>query len=719
MSNISMKCHQYIYIYFLLFIIFLFNAFSAFGAMTTSMAVADGKIFLGELGGTIRVFDMEKRAVVSRVFLPNTHTIELFNDNGRILAKTSSTSSTLYEITHEGDAEKIGDVPSGLVGLDNDYYYYAYYLFTQGRFETFRLNKNSLNRIEGHFPDFPDLAVHLQTEDAHNYWYFCSVLTDQPQRGRTGFALVKKTKKSGKVVQFRSPKAMSWIEVELANDRDSVWIILTGYDVYKSCMINFNKTDNTFAVVNYSGAEQLIPNLDMAKMPSYTYVAHQSHQVFAVSSDAVRQGKEIPAEFLLIQNLYRFIPNPDGIWSPNETYEKPGMQSKRMVPSIKRVLSNYAYIRYHASFTYGENLWFVAERVIEGELVYDVVTVPLVEGDFEIYPITSKAGNIKKVTVKAGAKKNTQEQITALSEEKSENAFNQLLELFQQPGNERYVGPIINSLAKINKDKAIKTLIELYKTTKDAEIESRSAYALGILEDKSAVTILYETFSNPGSKNKYIAAYALGYLKDPRVVPFLRLLLNSNFVTQSRAISALSHYKDPQDCQQFYKIWMQGTDPLVQFAAGSAVLYAECDCHLLRNTEYKISDKSCSNLQKLVDTVAKSIATSDEKNEWKKSASASVVIKSYIKQYTSDNSSEATTIANLVMRIMDWAESVDNFHDLKDMGSLDDNRNQYDYEIVKYRRKEEGILHYCPSLKFPSFSYWNEVIKKVSEREHR
>lgn len=55
--------------------------------LISSMAVSDNLLFIGEMGGRIEIFDMNKLDVVARPSI--AHSPQLVNDNGRILAITS------------------------------------------------------------------------------------------------------------------------------------------------------------------------------------------------------------------------------------------------------------------------------------------------------------------------------------------------------------------------------------------------------------------------------------------------------------------------------------------------------------------------------------------------------------------------------------------------------------------------------------------------------
>jgi hypothetical protein len=75
-----------------------------------------------------------------------------------------------------------------------------------------------------------------------------------------------------------------------------------------------------------------------------------------------------------------------------------------------------------------------------------------------------------------------------------------------------------------------------------------------------------------------------------------------------------------------------------------------------------------------------------------------------------ESKKEAGLFVNLAIGIIDWGESVDDFHRAKDAGSLEMNQKIY-FKVNRFRQKEAVILTYCPALKFPDFSHWNEIIK--------
>lgn len=122
---------------------------------------------------------------------------------------------------------------------------------------------------------------------------------------------------------------------------------------------------------------------------------------------------------------------------------------------------------------------------------------------------------------------------------------------------------------------------------------------------------------------------------------------------------------------------------------------------------YKLSDYYSTKLQKLIDEVAKAVVMYDSRREWTRS----IDVKAYLERDYPKTKGEIELYMNLVIAIMDWGESVDQFPNSKDFGSFKKNKEIYS-KINSYRQKEEGILHYCPGLKFPDFSYWNQIIKK-------
>lgn len=330
-----------------------------------------------------------------------------------------------------------------------------------------------------------------------------------------------------------------------------------------------------------------------------------------------------------------------------------------------------------------------------------------------LLPVTILASenNIQTVDQFLESQNSFCEEIDALAEEKGEQAFDQLFEMFLHPEIENLVDCIVDNLSKIDKDKAVDAIIDLYEKTEDTATEFRSAYALGALKDKKAIEPLFETFSNPGSRNKYHAAYALAALGDTRAASFLLSRLDNDSGTKRRSVRALSSYKNQEYCKSFYDLWLKDSDQTVQIEAGMAFISSECDSTSFRETEYQMDDQLCFNLQQSVDKVTKTMTLSTSLGEWEKSLN----FESFLNQNSASVKDESAAVAmmNMVMGIIDWGESIDKLHKLKDFGSLEENKNQYIINIVEYRRKEEGILHYCPSLKFPDFSYWNEkIIKK-------
>ena len=141
------------------------------------------------------------------------------------------------------------------------------------------------------------------------------------------------------------------------------------------------------------------------------------------------------------------------------------------------------------------------------------------------------------------------------------------------------------------------------------------------------------------------------------------------------------------------------------FIASSVVAQDDEDFYNAGNNN--LSNYYCTKLQPLIDNVAKAVVSHDSRRAWKRS----INLKTYLEQDYPKSEGEAELYMNLVIAIMDWGESVDQFPNSQDFGSLEKNKELYS-EITSYLKKEEGILHYCPSLKFPDFSYWNKIIGK-------
>ncbi len=122
--------------------------------------------------------------------------------------------------------------------------------------------------------------------------------------------------------------------------------------------------------------------------------------------------------------------------------------------------------------------------------------------------------------------------------------------------------------------------------------------------------------------------------------------------------------------------------------------------------KYRPSDYHCSKLQPLIEDVTKAVTTLSSKQEWEDA----INIKSYLEKDIPENEKVAEVYMNLVLGILDWGESVDDFRGATDFGSLERNKEVYS-EVNRFLQKEQVVLYFCPSLKFPDFSYWNEVIK--------
>ena len=128
-------------------------------------------------------------------------------------------------------------------------------------------------------------------------------------------------------------------------------------------------------------------------------------------------------------------------------------------------------------------------------------------------------------------------------------------------------------------------------------------------------------------------------------------------------------------------------------------------------SSYELSDKTCDKLQKLLDDITEKVS-SNKVRKWKRS----INLKSYFEDYVPESEKERELHQSLVIALVDWGESVDDFRSLPDLGSLEKNKEVF-LDGNRYPQKQEIILHHAPCLKFPGFSYWNDVIKANSPKK--
>jgi hypothetical protein len=689
----------------------------------SSLVVSQGKIFMGERDGTIRIFDIEKGSIIYRFRVPSKAKVELINDNGRVLFESNGFPREMYEIRPDGNVVKVGEIAKGIignsvVGSDDEFIYYTGKSITKEgtKKKTFRLNWNFQNYQDGHFPEFPELTIHSQTEDDLNYWFLCPLKSDQFDRIKNGISLVKKTKSPAKETKFQLPEELDWTQAELATDRDSVWIILTDGRM-KRRLVNFNKHNNTFSVTNYFGGEKLIRNLDIQNLPSWTYIVHQSHQLFPTSYDDVRQEKGITADFLLRQNGYRLIPNPDGIWRPGEVDNRAARRLKSTVPSvIKRVLTDYYYIRFDAAFTYEGNLWLVGTGNKDDGSIYHLVKAPIIGGKFEAFPISPTAGKRKKISAQVVSKATSNgsdstvcSQARDLAKKGDKEAFAALIKIFENNKRKTELKCIAQALAETDIDQAVNSMIESLDDA-DSEVAAKAALFLGVVQDKRAVIPLQKVFQDQNSKIKCNAAYALGALKDQGSLPILLPGLKSEYAATRRCVvKALSYYDNPANCQRFYDMWLKDNDPFVGTEAGISFILGNCENEITRNNVKVFDNKYCEeDLQFIVDKVAEAVQKYPRDKQWARKIDLGI----NKDKFNANKPDESTMIKfNLMIAAMDWGESVDDFYSVRDWGSLEENKKHSLIEILGYRKKEELIKQVCPDIKFPDFSYWNTIIQ--------
>lgn len=299
-----------------------------------------------------------------------------------------------------------------------------------------------------------------------------------------------------------------------------------------------------------------------------------------------------------------------------------------------------------------------------------------------------------------------------IARERTPEVFNKLTEMYKNNSEQKRLKCIAEYLAQSNPDATTNFFINTLQD-KDLDTRARAAYGLGIVKDKRAIDPLHKVFQDPDSGIRCNVAYALGSIKAPSSLPLLIPKLDSEFPNIRRCIiKALRSYNDPRSCQKLYDMWMNDSDQAVEIEAGLAVSLGGCESVIKRSTEYIVADEYCKIAQDFVNKTAEAISKYPRKNEWSKNIDY-LIKPNEINFDTPDE--ESTMKVAFLMASGDWGESVDHFYGLKDWGSLEENRKHYIIEINDYQRKEEGIKLYCPNIKFPGFSYWNEILQRNSK----
>lgn len=121
-------------------------------------------------------------------------------------------------------------------------------------------------------------------------------------------------------------------------------------------------------------------------MPEWTYAAHESHQIFPITYNAVKNGKSIPSKILFLQNGERQIPKLSGFWKPGEKYAYRGT-AQSAPDNISHVVKNYYGISYSAACTYRGSLWMVVPTREQDGSVYHILRAPMEEGPLAAYRI--------------------------------------------------------------------------------------------------------------------------------------------------------------------------------------------------------------------------------------------------------------------------------------------------------------------------------------------
>lgn len=319
--------------------------------------------------------------------------------------------------------------------------------------------------------------------------------------------------------------------------------------------------------------------------------------------------------------------------------------------------------------------------------------------------------NILITTSQAAESKEETEDICVnaenVAQQNKPESFKTLTEMYKANTNRKELKCIAEYLVQVNETEANDFFIKNLQN-EDHNTAARAAYGLSITKDIRAVEPLHHAFNDPESKIKCNVAYTLGAIKDPSSLSLLLPELDSEYpATRRCVIRALKAYKDTNNCQKLYDIWMKDNDELVQIEAGIAVVFDECDKKITRSNEYNVESKYCSEEQALIDKYSEAIVKFPTKKDIRKNVRFD--LKRIETEYQKPE--EAKIMMNLIMAAMDWTESVDDFNSVKDWGSLEENKKRNFVKIVEYRKKEEAIKHFCPNIEFPDFSFWNQIIQ--------
>ena len=291
-----------------------------------------------------------------------------------------------------------------------------------------------------------------------------------------------------------------------------------------------------------------------------------------------------------------------------------------------------------------------------------------------------------------------------------QGAFEALIELYFTSTSWKAWKCIPRHLVQIDENKAVDLFIQSLNSNAP-DIKKKAIIGLGLIKNKKAADPLFEIYQNSDDDQiKCRAAGSLGSINDPRALPLFRQdLENQNPSIRNCTITALRQYKDPQDCQKFYELWINDSDDFVRGRAAMALILGNCRDKIKRREiegiDSDVDSKCCQEAQKHIELI--------EQYPTKRELKQNFDPKKFQTDIDCTGKGEAPITSWVALNlIFDWHESVSKFENAEDWGSLEENKRHYLGEIMTCWEKEERAITICPNLKFPDFELWNQLIQR-------
>lgn len=292
----------------------------------------------------------------------------------------------------------------------------------------------------------------------------------------------------------------------------------------------------------------------------------------------------------------------------------------------------------------------------------------------------------------------------ALGELKASQAVEPLIEIIKHKKDRRARRCAAEALAKIGDDQALNLLISALKN-EDHIIASRSAYALGWMDDKRAVKPLLNALTE-----LYVpcpAAEALGKIKDPTSVePLIEALKHEDMSVRSCAVIALGMIGDSRACQPLIDVYSYDSDSITQRRARRAFKMIGCSFKE-HAREYGIEDSLCDWGQKMIDFMSSNM----EKYPDQKSSSQSPELKKFLSEFmveqkrlNSTDPESGEKLYRVFFLVSDWADSTAYLRKLKQRLNKKKNELTWNAAVERAREKETRLKIICPDLKIPDYT---------------